>query len=110
MKISNDEVHLVTRSDITSLEQLRGRKVNFNSKGSGSQMTARDIFTGLNIDDEEVNLGPADAFAKLAKREIAAALLTSGKPATAVAKLKSSDGHRLIPVPCANALHAGYRS
>src|SRR5499433_494698 len=47
MKISNDEIHLVTRSDITSLEQLRGHKVNFNSKGSGTQMTARDIFTSL---------------------------------------------------------------
>src|SRR5262249_3676939 len=78
MKISNDEVHLVTRSDIRSVEQLRGRRVNFNSKGSGTQMTARDIFTSLNIDVEEVNLGPADAFSKLASGEIAATILTSG--------------------------------
>ena len=108
MKISNDEVHLVTRSDITSLEQLRGRKVNFNSKGSGTQMTARDIFTGLNIDVEEINVGPADAFDKLAKREIAATLITSGKPATAIAQLKASDGYRLIPVPFAKTLRDDY--
>jgi uncharacterized protein len=108
MKISNDEVHLVTRSDITSLEQLRGRKVNFNSKGSGTQMTARDIFTGLNIDVEEINVGPADAFDKLAKREIAATLITSGKPATAIAQLKASDGYRLIPVPFAKSLRDDY--
>ena len=107
-KISNDEVHIVTRSDITSLEQLRGRKVNFNSKGSGSQMTAHDIFDGLNIGVEEVNLGPADAFDKLAKREIAAVLITSGKPAAAVAQLKASDGYRLIPVPFAKSLHDDY--
>jgi uncharacterized protein len=108
MKISNDEVHLVTRSDITSLEQLRGRKVNFNSKGSGTQMTARQIFTGLNIDVDEVNLGPADAFDKLAKREIAATIITSGKPAGAVAQLKASDGYRLIPVPFAQPLRDDY--
>jgi uncharacterized protein len=108
MKISNDEVHLVTRSDITSLEQLRGRKVNFNSKGSGTQMTARDIFTGLNIDVEEINVGPADAFDKLAKREIAATLITSGKPATAIAQLKASDGYRLIPVPFVKPLSDDY--
>jgi TRAP transporter TAXI family solute receptor len=108
MKISNDEIHLVTRSDITSLEQLRGRKVNFNSKGSGTQMTARDIFTGLNVDVEEVNLGPADAFAKLASREIAATLITSGKPAAAIAQLKASDGYRLISIPYAKPLRDDY--
>src|SRR5215467_13996868 len=108
MKISNDEVHLVTRSDITDLEQLRGHKVNFNSKGSGTQMTAHDIFDGLNIGVEEVNLGPADAFDKLAKREIAATLITSGKPAGAIASLKASDGYRLIPVPFAQSLRDDY--
>jgi uncharacterized protein len=108
MKISNDEIHLVTRSDITSLEQLRGRKVNFNSKGSGTQMTARDIFGGLNIDVDEVNLGPADAFDRLAKGEIAATLITSGKPAGAIAQLKASDGYRLIPIPFAKSLRDDY--
>ncbi len=108
MKISNDEIHLVTRSDVTTLQQLRGRKVNFNSKGSGTQMTARDIFTGLNIDVEEVNLGPADAFAKLANGEIAATVLTSGKPAAAIAPLKASDGYRLLPVPYAKPLRDDY--
>jgi TRAP transporter TAXI family solute receptor len=108
MKVSNDEVHLVTRSDIRSLEQLRGRKVNFNSKGSGTQMTARDIFTGLNIDVEEVNLGPADAFSKLANREIAATILTSGKPAGAITPLKASEGYRLLPVPYAKPLRDDY--
>jgi uncharacterized protein len=107
-KISNDEIHIVTRANITTLEQLRGQKVNFNSKGSGSQMSARDIFSGLNIDVEEVNLGPADAFDKLANREIAATIVTSGKPATALAPLKASDGYRLLSVPFAKALQDGY--
>jgi TRAP transporter TAXI family solute receptor len=107
-KISNDEIHIVTRSDIRSLEQLRGRKVNFNSKGSGSQMSARDIFTGLNIDVEEVNLGPADAFNKLATGEIAATLITSGRPAAAITPLKASDGYRLIPIPFAKPLQEDY--
>jgi uncharacterized protein len=108
MKISNDEVHLVTRSYVANLQQLRGRKVNFNSKGSGTQMTARDIFTGLNIDVEEVNLGPADAFAKLANGEIAATILTSSKPASAIAPLKASEGYRLLPVPYAKPLRDDY--
>jgi hypothetical protein len=71
-------------------------------------MTARDIFTGLNIDVEEVNLGPADAFAKLANGEIAATVLTSGRPATAIAALKASDGYHLLPVPYAKSLRDDY--
>jgi TRAP-type uncharacterized transport system substrate-binding protein len=98
----------VTRSYVTNLQQLRGRKVNFYSKGSGTQMTARDIFTGLNIDVEEVNLGPADAFAKLANGEIAATVLTSSKPASAIAPLKASEGYRLLPVPYAKPLRDDY--
>src|SRR5262249_50252266 len=61
-RIAYDPVHVVTRSDITSLEQLRGQKVNFSSKGSGTAMSGHDIFDGLKIPVEEVNLGPADAF------------------------------------------------
>jgi TRAP transporter TAXI family solute receptor len=107
-KIANDEIHVLTRSDITSLEQLRGRKVNFNAKGSGSQMSAHDIFRGLNIAVEEVNLGPADAFEKLKSGEIAATILTSGKPATAIANLKAGEGYRLLPVPFAKSLQDDY--
>src|SRR5262245_2402792 len=107
-KIANDEIHVVTRSDISSLEQLRGRKVNFNAKGSGSQMSAHDIFRGLNIAVEEVNLGPADAFEKLKSGEIAATLLTSGKPAAAIANLKAGEGYRLLPVPFVKSLQDDY--
>jgi TRAP transporter TAXI family solute receptor len=107
-RISNDEIHVVTRSDITTLEQLRGRKVNFNSIGSGSELSARDIFRALNIEVEEVNFGPADAFEKLKTGEIAATILTSGKPAAAMAPLKASDGYHLLSVPLVGTLMDDY--
>ena len=34
-KLFNEEVHLVARPNITSVEQLRGLKVNLDAKGSG---------------------------------------------------------------------------
>jgi len=107
-RISNDQVHVVTRSDITTLEQLRSQKVNFNSKGSGTEMTGHDIFGALNINVEEVNLGPADAFEKLKNGEIAATILTSGAPASAIKPLKASDGYRLISVPFVGPLMDDY--
>jgi uncharacterized protein len=108
VRIANDHLHVVTRSDITTLQQLRGKKVNFNSKGSGTAMSGHDIFDGLKIPVEEVNLGPADAFEKLKNREIAATIITSGAPASVVKPLKASDGYRLIPIPFTGSLMDDY--
>ena len=107
-RISNDEIHVIARSNITSFEQLRGLKVNFLAKGSGNQLSAQDICRALNVDVEEVNFGPTDALEKLKKGEIAAAILTSGRPAPLIAPLKASDGYRLIPIPYVKALIADY--
>jgi uncharacterized protein len=107
-RISNDEIHVVTRSNITSFEQLRGLKVNFGAKGSGNQLSAQDICRALNVDVEEVNLGPLDAFEKLKNGEIAAIIFTIGRPAPLIAPLKASDGYHLIPIPFVNALIADY--
>jgi TRAP transporter TAXI family solute receptor len=107
-RISIDHVNVVTRSDITSLEQLRGKKVNFNSKGSGTEMTGYDIFGALKIPVEVVNLGPADAFDKLKNGEIAATIFTAGAPASVLKPLKASDGYRLIPVPAVGPLMDDY--
>src|SRR5215471_8226525 len=107
-RISIDHVNVVTRSDITKLEQLRGKKVNFSSKGSGNEMTCHDIFDGLKIPVEAVNLGPADAFEKLKNREIAATVVTTGAPATVLKPLKASDGYHLIPVPPIGSLMDDY--
>jgi TRAP-type uncharacterized transport system substrate-binding protein len=107
-RISNDHIHVVTRSNITALEQLRSQKVNFNSKGSGTALSAQDIFRSLKIDVEEVNLGPADAFEKLKNGEIAATILSGAAPASAIVNLKASDGYHLIPVPLAGTLIDDY--
>jgi len=107
-RISNDEIHVVTRSNITSFEQLRGLKVNFSTKGSGNQLSAQDIVRALNVDVEEVNLGPPDAFEKLKNGEIAATIFTVGRPAPLIASLKASDGYHLIPIPYVHGLVGDY--
>jgi uncharacterized protein len=104
-RISDDHIHVLTRSNnITSLEQLSGLKVNFNSKGSGTQVVAEDIFGALKINVEEVNVGPADAFEQLKNGEIAATVLMSAAPASAVSRLTAQDGYHLLPVPFTGTL------
>ena len=98
-KICNNEVHLITRSDITSIEQLRGKKVNFNVEGSGSQLTAQDLFQLLGIPVQEVNMRQQDALEKMKTGEVVGTVALAGKPAPPITKLKAKDGYRLLPIP-----------
>jgi uncharacterized protein len=107
-KVCNEEVHIVVRSDITSLEQLAGKKVNFNTDGSGTQLTARDVFGHLGIAVVEVNMRQNDGLEKLKSGEIAATVLTSGKPSAALAGLKASDGYRILPISFVKSLQDDY--
>jgi uncharacterized protein len=108
LKICDEEFHFIVRSNITSLEQLRGKKVNFSTPGSGNQLSLRDIFTRLGIVVEEVNYVPNDGLEHLKNGSIDATVMTSGKPAPLVAGLKASDGYRLVPVPYDKPLQNDY--
>jgi len=103
-----NEFHFLARHDIKSIEQLRGQKVNFGAKGSGVQISARDVFARINLPVEEVNMAPADGFEKVKRGEIAATVVISGKPSAALVPLKASDGYHLLPVPYSKPLQDGY--
>jgi uncharacterized protein len=109
-KLFNEEMHVVVRadSDITSLEQLDGKKVNFSDIGSGSQLSSRDIFRRLGVHPIEVNMGQADAVEKLKTGELAATILIAGKPTGLMGKLRASQGLRFLPVAFAKPLQADY--
>jgi TRAP-type uncharacterized transport system substrate-binding protein len=106
-KLFNQEMHVLVRADsgITSLEHFRGKKVNFSDVGSATQLSARDIFKRLGIAVEEVNTGQGDALVKMRKGEIAGTVLSNAKPAPVIAKLRPTDGFRLLPVPYSKQLH-----
>lgn len=109
-KLFNEEMHVVVRADsgITSLAQLDGKKVNFSDIGSGSQLSSQDMFQRLGIHPIEVNMGQADAVAKLKSGELAATILIAGKPAGLMSKLSSSDGLRFLPVEFSPPLQSDY--
>jgi TRAP transporter TAXI family solute receptor len=110
-KVSNEEVQIISRSDtapITSIEQLRGQTVNFNTAGSGNQMTARDLFGHFGVTVNEVNMRQQDGLEKLKNGEIAATVLTAGKPSSVIKPLKASDGYRIVPIPFDKTLIGDY--
>jgi uncharacterized protein len=107
-KLFNEEVHLVARTDITSLQQLRGRKVNLDAKGSGTSYSMRDIFKTLGIEVEEVSMSQIEALEKLRTGEIAATAVIAGKPVRSMSRLDPADGLHFVPLPYPGALIADY--
>jgi TRAP transporter TAXI family solute receptor len=109
-KLSDDEMHVLVRADsgITSLDQLNGKKVNFSDMGSATEVSAGDVFERLGIKPIEVNMGQADAYERMKTGEIAATIQFGAKPAPAIAKLKASDGIRLLAVPYDQRLQQDY--
>jgi uncharacterized protein len=106
-KLFDQEMHVLVRADsgMTSLEQLRGKTVNFSDAGSATDLSARDIFGRLGIAVKAINVGQADALVMMQKGEVAATFLSNAKPAPVIAKLKASDGFRLLPVPYSKQFH-----
>ena len=106
-KVGNEEENIIVRDPtITSMEQLRGKKVNFNQVGSGTQMSAGDIFSHFKIDVQETNLREGDALQKLKDGEITAVVATAGKPSPVLRGLK--DGYHIVPIPFSAGLIGDY--
>jgi uncharacterized protein len=107
-KLFNEEVHLLARANITSVEQLRGRKVNLDAKGSGTSYSMRDIFKVLDIDIEEVSMSQTEALEKVRSGEISATALIAGKPVRSMSRLSGVDGVHFVPIPFTQPLIADY--
>jgi TRAP transporter TAXI family solute receptor len=102
------EMHILAGKGIERLEDLNGKKVNYSDVGSGSQFAVRQIFNLLGVKPEEVNMGQADAYLKVKSGEIAATIITAGKPVSAFAKFKLEPGMKLLPVPYTEALETDF--
>jgi TRAP-type uncharacterized transport system substrate-binding protein len=107
-KLFNEEVHLVARPDITSIEQLRGLKVNLDARGSGTSYSMRDLFKTFGIEVEEVSMSQVEAIEKVKSGEIAATALIAGKPVRSLEHLTRNDRLHLVPVPYSTQLIGDY--
>ena len=107
-KLYNEEIHFVARPEISALEDLRGKRVNFNYVASGTQLAARDIFSRRGINVQEVNLGTEDALDRMRNGEIVATILSAGKPAPGITSISSTDGFHFLPVAFGRDLQDDY--
>lgn len=106
-KLYNEEVHILARDAFASVDDLRGRKVNFGTEGSGTFMTAGIIFDELGLDVEVTALPEPEALASLRAGEIDALVFVGGQPLSLLSQIEAGSGLRLLPIP-PGRVDAGY--
>ena len=110
----NEEVHILAKSSINSLNDLDGKVVAAGTSGSGSRLTAQTIFSKLGINVTFKPIKPADGIIEmLSTGGIDAVVHVVGKPWKALENLsKMSDDKRqgvhLLAIDDASLLTEGY--
>ena len=94
----NTEFYVLARSDISSLQDLAGKKVGFHVKGSGPSVTGPMVFERLGINVEPVYINHTFAIEKMKSGEIAAIFQLGAKPNDLLAKLKPEPGLHFVPL------------
>jgi uncharacterized protein len=107
-KLFPQELHLLARPEVRSIEDLDGKAVAIGGPGSTSARVARDIFAALAIKPREIALDADAGLARVRSGDLSAAVVVAGKPSAKLASIGSANGLRLLPVQFAPALQATY--
>jgi len=103
--LSVDAFHVLARPGITTLLDLKGRKVGFNTS---TQRFGPLVFKRLGIEIKEAYIPQADAIEAMRKGEIDASVCSCALPVPAFSALKAEWGFTLLDVPYAAALEQDY--
>src|SRR5947207_12353868 len=93
------ELHVLAKTDIRSLEDLRGKKVNFGPAGSGSSLTGTVVFQRLGVEVDQVLIDQQSALQKLRSGEVDALVRVVGKPVDFFTRIPPNSGLHLVPIP-----------
>src|SRR5205807_8393764 len=99
VRLPVSEVHLLARTDIKTIEDLRGKKVSFGPAGSASSLTGTIIFQRLGVQVEQALVDNATALQKVKSGELAALVRVIGKPIDFFGKIPANSGLHFVPIP-----------
>jgi TRAP-type uncharacterized transport system substrate-binding protein len=93
------ELHILAKTEIRSLEDLQGSRVNFGPAGSGSSLTGTIVFQRLGVQVDQVLIDQQSALQKLLSGEVAALVRVVGKPVDFFTRIPPNSGLHLVPIP-----------
>jgi TRAP transporter TAXI family solute receptor len=106
--LSVDTFHVIARPGISSLKDLKGKTVGFDTKGSGTQRFGPVVFKRLGIQVKEAHMPQGDAIEAMRKGEIDASVCSCALPVPVFPGVKSEWGFKLLEVPYDLALEQDY--
>lgn len=102
------ELHVFVRPEIQSLDDLRGKKVNFNTLGTAAAYSGPLIFARLGLDVEETFIPHPVALEQMKSGAISAVIFITSKPVDAFLKGKWEPGFKFLPVEYGNKFEDYY--
>jgi len=106
--LTTEEAHILARPGINSLQDLKGKKVGFHTKGGSSSALATQIFEILGIKVEAIHSPQPEAIAKMRQNELDATICVCPKVLPAYGNLKPEEGFRFLEVPYLPAMEAQF--
>ena len=92
------ELHIFVRPEIRSLEDLRGKKVNFNTQGTAAAYSGPLIFSRLGLNVEKMFIPHQVALEQMKRGEVSAVVFVTSKPVDAFLKGRWDPGFKFLPV------------
>jgi TRAP-type uncharacterized transport system substrate-binding protein len=92
------ELHVFVRPEIQSLQDLAGKKVNFNTLGTAAAYSGPLIFSRLGINIEKTFIPHPLALQQMRKGDVAAVVFVTAKPVDAFIRGQWEPGFKFLPV------------
>jgi TRAP-type uncharacterized transport system substrate-binding protein len=92
------ELHIFVRPEIQSLQDLAGKKVNFNTQGTAAAYSGPLILGRLGVDVDKTFIPHQIALQQMKSGDMAAVVFITSKPVDAFLKGKWEPGFKFLPV------------
>lgn len=97
-KLFQEEIHILARKDIASLQDLIGQVVAIGPIGSGTELTAATLLDTANIVANVTHDSQSAALERLRHGEIAAMFVIGGRPVPMLQGIEPGTGLHFVPV------------
>jgi TRAP-type uncharacterized transport system substrate-binding protein len=107
-QLYNEEFHLLVGPDVKTIADLAHRRVNFDTLGSGTNVTASRVFSLLDISVEPTFDRQDLALERLRQGKVAAVAFVAAKPAPLFLAVRRDEGLHFLAIPLREAVISAY--
>ena len=92
------ELHIFVRPEINSLQDLAGKKVNFNTLGTAAAYSGPLMLSRMRLNVEKLFIPHPVALEQMRRGEIAGVVFVTSKPVDAFVRGRWEGGYKFLPV------------